>query len=367
MLQNMTRKPAGLMVRIGLLAALAVPLAACQEEEKDPVAEAEAALIAQPRPAKVYKVHDRAGMVTRRFTGRVQPVKTVDLAFQVSGKLQELPVLESQMVKKGSLLAELDPADYKRAVREAQLKVDQAKRELDRQKTLRERSVVSQSTYDDQKNQYDLAVESLKTAKQNLEYTEIDAPFDGVITRRLIDNYSFVSTGTPVVRIQDVSEVQIDINVPEALFAQISRTEVEDIYAEFQAYPGEKFPLEYREHLAEVDEVTQTYQVTLARPQDPAYQIYPGMSATVVATLNANNMGNAGDLLVPTSAVAVDADKNAFVWVLDKDDKVHKTSVQVGVVSGDYLPVTDGLDEDAEVISAGVSYLTDGQTVRPLR
>ncbi|MBO0346205.1 efflux RND transporter periplasmic adaptor subunit [Roseibium sp. CAU 1637] len=354
-------------MRAGVLAALAGGLVACQEEGPDPIAQAEAKLIAQPRPAKVFTVSDQTGVSSRRFTGRVQPVKTVDLAFQVGGKLKQLPVMESGRVEEGSLIAALDPSDYERAVREAQLRVDQSKRELDRQKKLRERSVVSQSTYDDQKNQYDLAVEALKTAEQNLAYTRLEAPFEGVITRRLIDNYTFVSPGTAVVRMQDVSEVQVDINVPEALFAQVTESQVQGIHAEFQAFPGKEFPLVYREHSTEVDDVTQTYQFTLAMPQQPGYRIMPGMSATVVVNIDRHADGDA-DFLIPTGAVAVDGAKKTFVWLLDSEnDTVSKKPIEVGVVSGDYLPVTKGLELGDEIISAGVSYLTDGQTVRPLR
>ena len=71
-------------------------------------------------------------MLERRFAGRVAAVQTVDLSFQVPGKLIEVPVLESQRVSKGDVIARLDPTDYDRAVREATINVEKAKRELDR-------------------------------------------------------------------------------------------------------------------------------------------------------------------------------------------------------------------------------------------
>ena len=154
-------------------------LAACQEDAVDPVSEAEAKLHAAPRPAKIFTVTDQIGLLERRFAGRVAAVKTVDLSFQVPGKLVALPVLESQRVKEGDLIATLDTTDYDRAVREATINAEQAKRELDRLETLRERSVISQSAYDEQKNKHDLALETLKEAKQNLEYTTLKAPSTG--------------------------------------------------------------------------------------------------------------------------------------------------------------------------------------------
>jgi len=362
-----SRRQAVMVFRYGAILAAALLLASCQDEGKDAIAEAEAALMAEPRPAKVIKISDQIGLLSRRFTGRVEAVQTVDLSFQVAGRLIELPVLESQPITKGDLVARLDPEDYDRAVREAKLRVTQAKRDLDRLETLKERNVISQKSFDDQKNAYDLALEALDAATQNLEYTEIHAPFDGILTRRLIDNFTTVNVGSAVVRVQDVSEVQIDINVPEALFAKVTANLIASVHAEFPSIPGRQFELIYREHSSEVNEVTQTYRVTLAMPPQADVRIYPGMTASVVAKLKPEGLDMGDALLVPSSAVAVDSDRNTFVWKFDGNaGTVAKTPVTVGVVSGDFLPVTSGLSVGDRIVSAGVSYLSEGQKIRPL-
>ncbi len=351
----------------GLLIA-AASVAACQDDAIDPVARAEAELHAAPRPAKIFTVTDQIGMLERRFAGRVAPVQTVDLSFQVPGKLIELPVLESQQVKKGDLIAKLDTTDYDRAVREATINAEQAKRELDRLVTLRDRSVISQSAFDEQQNTYDLAVERLKEAKQNLEYTSLKAPFDGIVSVRLVDNFTTVNVGTPVVRMQDVSEVQVDINVAEALFGRVTASEVESIEARFPAYGDKLFPLTYREHSSQVDEVAQTYRITLAMPRDGAGQLFPGMTASVIVKFLPEGLELGEQFLVPSGAVAVDGDGKTFVWKFDDStDTVSKQPVEVGTVMGDYLPVRDGLEPGDEIVSAGVAYLSDGQVVRRLR
>ncbi|MTH97228.1 efflux RND transporter periplasmic adaptor subunit [Roseibium sp. RKSG952] len=354
--------------RIGFVIMSAAVLAACQDDAPDPVAQAEAALRADPRPAKIFTVSEEAGFLWRRFTGRVEAVKTVDMSFQVPGKLEALPVLESQHVAEGDLVAKLDPADFERAVREATLRVNRAKRDLERIETLKDRAVISQKSYDDQKNEYDLAVEALERAEQDLEYTALHAPFDGIASVRLVDNYTTVGVGTPVLRLQDISEIQIDINVPEALFAKVAENQIVSMHADFPSLPGQEFPLEYREHSSQVDQVTQTYRITLAMPRDENMRIYPGMTAAVVVKVKPDGLPLGDAVMVPTSAVSVDADKNAFVWKFDDaSGEVAKKPVQIGTVSGEYLPVTSGLEIGDEIVSAGVAYLSDGQTVRPLR
>jgi RND family efflux transporter MFP subunit len=356
-----TGRWAGLLLAAGLLAA-------CQEQAVDPVAEAEAVLNAAPRPAKIFKVTDQVGLLERRFAGRVAAVQTVDLSFQVAGKLVDLPVRESQLVKKGDLIARLDTTDYDRAVREATFRVEQAKRELDRLETLRDRSVISQSAYDEQKNTYDLALETLKEARQNLAYTTLSAPFDGLVSNRLVDNFTTVSVGTPVVRMHDISEVQVDINVAEALFGRVSESDVASMEARFPAYGDKLFPLEYREHSSQVDEVTQTYRITLGMPREGAEQLYPGMTASVIVKFLPKGLELGEQLLVPTESVAVDGDGKAYVWKYAEDTgAVSRLPVEIGTVMGDYIPVREGLQPGDEIVSAGVAYLSDGQIVRRLR
>lgn len=359
------KAPAGRWTCILLAATL---LAGCQEETVDPVKAAEAELHAEPRPAKIFKVTDQIGLIERRFAGRVAAVQTVDLSFQVAGKLVELPVLESQQVKEGDLIARLDTTDYDRALREATFRVEQIKRELDRLETLRDRSVISQSTFDQQQNSYDLAQEAVKEARQNLEYTSLKAPFDGIVSNRLIDNFTTVSVGTPVVRMHDVSEIQVDINVAEALFGRVTESDVVSMEAKFPAYGDRMFPLEYREHSSQVDPVTQTYRITLGMPREGAEQLFPGMTASVIIKVLPKGLELGEQLLVPTGAVAVDGDGKAFVFRFAEDTgQVAKQPVEIGTVSGNYIPVRSGLEPNDQIVSAGVAYLSDGQTVRPLR
>ncbi|GGB43311.1 hemolysin D [Roseibium aquae] len=343
-------------------------LAACQEEAPNPVAQAEEAMRAEPRPAKIFTVSDEVGLLTRRFTGRVEAVQTVDLSFQVPGKLLELPIRESQAVSQGDLIAKIDPTDYARAVREARLRVDQAKRDLDRLETLRDRSVISEKSYDDQKNAYELAVEALRAAEQNLFYTEIRAPFDGIVSLRLVDNFTTIDVGTAVARLQDVSETQIDINVPEALFVKVAENEVQSISAQFLSLPGQEIELEYREHSSQIDPITQTYRVTLAAKSGKDERIIPGMTASVEVKVRPEGLDLSETLLVPSSAVAVNAAGEPYVYVFGpQEGTVTRAPVTVGPIMGPYLPVTDGLSIGDQIVSAGVAYLSDGQSIRPLR
>ncbi len=352
----------------GLAAVLvaASGLQACDNGQPTSAVRAEAARLAEARPVRVHTVSDDAALGVRQFSGRVRAVQTVDLSFQVGGEIVRLPVRESERVEKDALIAALDKEDFERRLREAKVRRDLAKAKLDRAETLRKKQFASEAAYDDAKAEYDLAVVAVETAARNLEYAEITAPYDAIITRRLVDNFTVISAGTQVVRIQDMSEIQIDINVPETLFAKVTKQQVESMEATFAAAPDRRFRLQYREHETEPDPVAQTYRVTLAMAVPENINILPGMTASVIVKIRSDE-GAAQGLQVPAEALGADADQQPFVWVLDPDtNAVSRRPVTLGQLRGDNAIIMDGLKPGERVVSAGVSFLQEGQVVRPL-
>ena len=343
-----------------VIGALSFFLTGCQEQEV-----AAAPSVEKARPARVMVVSEFDDLFTRTFTGRVDAVQTVDLAFQIPGKIIELPIIEGQHIAKGDLIAALDPTDYEIAWREAQVNYEQKKKDLKRYETLKNKDVISEGQYDKAKAAFDLAEVNLDKARQNLGYTKIVAPYDAIVTARKLDNYAIIGAGTSVARLQDVSEVRIDIDVPETLFSQATNSSVLTMTAKFPAVPDKEFQLEYREHTTEVDSVAQTYRVTLAMPNNVDFNILPGMSASVKVGLN-SPLGNATAYFVPTSAIGAAADKTPFVWVVDDESKrVSRRSVAVGSILGSFVPILTGLKDGEMVVTAGVSHLLDNQLIAP--
>ncbi len=367
---NINESPSRLFARLGRIPLLAVALAVtvltgCDESAPEAEANNEAS---RPRPVRMETVEAAIQQVTHRYSGRVQAVQTVNLSFRVGGKLTELPIKEGQVVKKGALIARLDPADYERAVREAEVNLNLATKEFDRAKQLKSDGVVSAKTLDERRANRDLATVALDNAKQNLAYTRLTAPFDALVTRRLIDNFTNVNVGTEIVRIQDVTEIRIAVDIPETVFATVSRKDVRGIWAEFEAASGVRFPLTYREHVSEPNEVTQTYSVTLAMPRPENLTILPGMTASVFLRVEKATGIGPTPVSVPVAAVAVDQDKAFYVWVVDQNTNiVEKRIVKVGPIGDDSIPVLSGLEPGETIVTAGVDKLQDGMTVRPAK
>jgi len=193
----------------------------------------------------------------------------------------------------------------------------------------------------------------------------LSAPFRALVASRLTPNFANVAPGQPIVRLHDMSEVRVEIDVPERLFQSLS--EVGDIrfVGTSPLFTGE-VPLVLREFNAETQSIGQSYRVTLALPSNqvpPA--IIPGASMTVTARLNRTGP-TAIDL--PPSAISMDGD-DARVMVYTphasgETGTVSWAPVAVASTNGTRVTVT-GLAADDLIVGAGIQMLDDGETVRP--
>lgn len=334
-------------------------LAACSPAEPEEQA--------PPRAARIEAVQAAATSNQREFVGRVEARLTVDLSFQVGGRLAEFPVSEGQLIEQGVLVARLETQDFERARRETQVQLQQARQNLDRQRTLNERGIASDAALEDAQTAYDLRAVALDTARQNLEYATINAPFDGLISRRLVDNYTTVSAGQPVVRIQDVSELRVAIQVPESLIAQVDRGDEPEMVARFPFLPDQSFQLEYRELVAEPDQASQTYTALFALPDAVPANILPGMTASVTVNLPQSLSNQAQGVVAPLSALASNPDGSFSVWVFDAESgAVSRQSVLAGPIEGGQVVIHTGLEPGDEIVTAGVNALYEGMLVRPI-
>ena len=340
------------------LGALGV-LAACSPAEPEEQA--------PPRAARIEAVEAAATSNQREFVGRVEARLTVDLSFQVGGQLAEFPVSEGELIEQGAMVARLETQDFERARREAQVQLQQARQNLDRQSTLNERGIASNAALEDAQTAYDLRAVALDNARQNLEYATINAPFDGLISRRLVDNYTTVSPGQPVVRIQDISELRVAIQVPESLIAQVDREETPEMTARFPFLPDQTFSLDYRELVAEPDQASQTYTALLALPDTLPANILPGMTASVTVNLPQSVSADQQGVVAPLSALSSNPDGSFSVWIYDDETgAVSRRDVLAGPIEGGQVVIHSGLEPGEEIVTAGVTALHEGMLVRPI-
>ena len=313
------------------------------------------------RPAKILTIEQSAKVMNFKFPGKVQALDRVELSFEVSGKLVQLAVKAGQRVKKGDLIARIDPANYKSKLEAQQSRVNQTKAEFDRYSNLLKEKVVAKSTYDVKKRQYEVAVADLKIARKSYNDTRLRASFTGIIGRRFVENYQVVQVKQPIVSLQRVSDIEIVVNAPENVMREKDKLKLK-ITSEFANYPGDIFPLTVKEYSTEADSQTQTFRIVFTMPSPEGKTILDGMTATVFISAD---FGGDDAIAVPVQSIFYDKDGEAFVWKTSEDLHINQQKVEVGTLTNDgNIKINSGLKSGDRIVTAGVQSLSQGMQVR---
>jgi len=337
-------------------------LSACgkKEEVKPP---------GQPSLVKTLVLQAPDAIAIRTFPGRVRAGKEVDLAFQVDGPLIEFPVNEGNAVIKGTLLGKLDPRDFQNRLNAEKATLNTATLNYKRAQELIKGGHISQALYDQTKAKYINARSRTSTAEKALNDTKLIAPFDGLVAETFVENHESVRAKQKILSLQDVSNVDIVVNVPEQLILRASgngEREVEkNAYIVFDSLPDRKFPVSLKKFTTEADPITQTYRITLTMKAPTDITILPGMTTTFY--IKDKTYSKETKLLIPINAVAYDAQGNAYTWLVDaKTMTVKKRQVKVGSMMHDKIRILNGLEPGEQIVVAGVPYLSEGMKVRVL-
>ena len=298
------------------------------------------------------------------FPAKVMAKTTVDLAFRVSGRLHSVNLPEGKTIKKGRVIARLDPEPFERAVRMADVRLQQARLELKRVKTIATRGIGSEKSVDNAQVDFELAEIELENAKANLEYSVLKAPFNALVSKRLIENEGFIKPGTAIARLQDLSRIHFKFDIPERIVNQYSRSQVAKASAYIDGAIDKDFDIEYVEYSTEPDPVSQTYEVVYAMDALKEILITPGLHATV--TLKGSDAMMPKVLGVPVNALVTGADNSMSVWVYDPEtQRIHNQVVKVGSMVNGWVAVLSGIENGQRVVSAGVTQMKEGLLVRP--
>jgi multidrug efflux system membrane fusion protein len=410
-----------------LVFAIAASLLSCGKKEE---AKVEPEVV---RPVKLVTVASGKEALDRSMPGRVRASQRVDLAFQVDGTLIELPAQEGQNVKKGDLLARLDPRDQEVALRDAVARLEQARARLKAMQVARPEDIqrltavvekaqallrlatveydrlervkkadpgaVAQSHIDRALERQAMARADLAAAEQELSiaqagaraeeieakeaeirsleaevdasklrlsYTELRAPFSGTVSSRFFDNFQEVRAKQTVFSLDDLSVVEVLVEVPESLMAPIRSPGTYFVSAEFAPAPGKRYPLTLREYSVRGDPKTLTYQVTFQMDQPKErINILPGMTANVVAEPKKDAVF---PIVIPAVAVFSQQGGSSHVWVIKPEDMtVHLRKVKTGdLVGSDGIEIVEGLQRGETVAVSAVNQLREGMKIQRL-
>lgn len=332
------------------------------------------------RPVRAMKIEGSELVRLNSFPGRTRAVDRVNLSFRVEGQIIERPVTVGDHVLQGGLLARLDPRDFEVSVQNALGRLEQAQANLRFAENDYRRAqniwkedpgAISKSLLDQKKeqaNQLRGEVRALEAkvdhAVDQLSYTYLRAPYNGIVVATFAQNYEYVQAKQPILRLLDTSKVEMVIDVPESMIVDVAS--VERVIVEFDTLPGKEFPAELKEIGIEASAATRTYPVTLLINQPKEETIYPGMAGyAFLFSTYSKEFNETGFLLPPSSLVTDDSLKKTYVWIADPETmRVRKQEVEKGRLTSQGVLILKGLEEGEWVVTAGVHYLTEGQQVR---
>jgi RND family efflux transporter MFP subunit len=328
------------------------------------------------RPVRYEAVVAASGGQEWTFAGTARAGVESNLSFKVAGTVQGLAVKVGDRVEKGQLLASLDLRDYELQVQQADAALAQddaearnAVRNYDRVRQLYENNNASRNDLDGARARAESAEAAVRSAGKQLElarrqltYTRLVAPFDCAVASVDAEKRENVRAGQTVVRVNCGEQPEVEVAVPEGLIARIRPGD--QVTVRFDSLPGRGFAAEVREVGIAAGRPATTFPVTVQfREIDPG--IRPGMAAEVVFRLD-RGAAEGGILVVP-AAVGEDRDERV-VFVVEATGEglavARRRPVTVGDLRGDRLTVLEGLTPGEQVVTAGVSRITDGQTVR---
>ncbi len=323
-----------------------------------------------PRPVVTTTVQTGADAGLRIYSGEVRARHEVDLGFRVPGKLVERPVVQGQRVRRGELLARLDPADARLSdesaraqVATAQANLALAKAEYARAQRLLAQRFISQSALDARKTQLDAAESSLQQAQaqqgvsgNQLGYTSLLAGNDGVITATPAEPGQVVAAGQAVVRLADPRELEVLIWVPESRVAEVKVGEA--AFVRPWDAQDKTLPARVREVAASADTATRTYAVRVALAQPDASLTLGATAAVAFRHADAQ-----AGVSLPLPAL-VRKQGATQVWVVAADGTVSPRDVEVAAYRDEVAIVRAGLKPGDRVVTVGAHALSVGEKVR---
>ena len=323
------------------------------------------------RPVKTMVIESPFAFSGRKYPGKVLAHRRVDLAFQVAGPLIELPVKNGDEVTQGRILARIDPRDFENELNAKKALLAKAKHDVEKVERLFQSGVANQQEVVDAKAAFDVAEADSKITEKALEDTYLSAPFGGVIANTFVENFQNVRARQRILSLQDVSRVEIEINIPEERVAlKLKDKDAFGLIATFDYLPGREFEVEVEKFATEADQATQTFAATVAMDAPKDVNVLPGMTATITPYRKQLEDNEAAGFAVPIDAVPVDELGTYHIWKIATDSSgrlsVHRVDVQVGEMILNDIVVLSGLSKGDRIATAGVHLLREGQQVRLL-
>lgn len=330
------------------------------------------------RPVRYTRALATGGARVRSFSGAARAAVETQLSFKVAGNVDRTAVKVGDTVRRGDLVAALDPSDYRLQVQEAEASLAQsqaqernARASYDRVQALYENSNASRQDLDQARAGFESATAQVQSisrrldlARLQVDYCTLVAPFAGSVASVTIERDENVTAGQPVALLTSDDHPEVEIAVPGALIAQLQPGLAVEVAS--AALGQELLPATITEVGGSSTGFATTFPVTVRLDRADS-RLRPGMSAEVAVPFETASTREA--VVVPSAAVGEDH-HGRYLFVVEPGDEgtgvARRREVTVGQLTSEGLEIMRGVEEGELVITAGVSRIVDGQKVKLL-
>lgn len=289
-----------------------------------------------------------------------QPYRTSELSFRVGGPIHRFDVFTGNYYKQGSVIAEIDPRDFRIRKEHSEAVYTQMKAEFERLQKLYEKNNISASQYEKIRADYVTAKTAFDIASCEMEDTKLTAPFNGYVGEVYIEKFQDVKATQPILSFIDIDRLRIETYVTQEVAARAHS--LDSVEIRFDLDPDRK----YKAHVIEISKGTThnnlSYLLTALLP-NPEGKLLAGMSGKV--RLNFTSDERKKGVVISQSSLCHRPTEGDYVWLVNENN----TAVSLRKVSkGDLLPdgkvvISDGLEENEVIAASGLRFLADGMQV----
>lgn len=347
------------MKKINLLAvstilAFAALSTSCGSKDADASSSADSTAVVAEETPKVTVETVKAQNVEQieELTATVKPEAKNDIASQGAGRIVKIYTEVGNYVTKGQLLVKMDPT----SLLQTKTQLANAERDYNRTLELCKAGGASQQAVDQLKVQLDVYRE---TYNNLLENVELKAPISGVITARNYDSGDMYKGGEAIVTINQITPVKVVVNISEENFSNIKLGQKVNLTVD--TYPGKTFTGSISLIYPTLDENTRTFQVEISIPNADR-KVRPGMFARAIM-----NYGTKKHVMVPDVCVQKQMGSGDHYVYTYADGKVSYHVVKTGRRIDDKYEILEGVDDNAMVVTSGISKLIDGKEVEVVK
>ncbi|MDZ7756408.1 efflux RND transporter periplasmic adaptor subunit [Rhodohalobacter sp.] len=287
-------------------------------------------------------------------TGTLLANEAIELRSETSGKIVELKLEEGEQVKTGEMLIKINDSELQARLEQSQFRIGLAQVREQRQQQLLERGGISQEEYDATLNELNILKAETELIKAQIDKTEINAPFDGVVGLKYVSNGSYISPTTNIANFQSINPIKVEFSVPEryAGVVEVGDRAIFSVQGQDEDFEAIIYAIEPR-----IETQTRTIRIR-ARANNDDNRLLPGAFANIELILE--EIDNA--LMIPTIAVVPEL-QGQKVYVL-RDGKVAEQQVSTGIRTESDVQIVEGLAPGDTVLTTGLLQVRTGMPVR---